>query len=69
MVRSPARQTLLKTPNITNTVGGGVSDVRRFSVVWLRGDWPISPSKFHAYPSYRSVHWLLVKQWVWDLLL
>ena len=39
------------------------------SLCRLRGDWPISPSKFHAYPSYRSVHWLLVKQWVWDLLL
>jgi len=33
----------------------------------LRGDWPISPSKFHAYLSYRSVHWLVVNQWYWDL--
>jgi len=35
--------------------------------VW-RGDWPISPSKFHAYPSYRSVHCWLVGSRYWVLL-
>jgi len=39
-----------------------------FRFVWLRESWPTLPSKFHAYPSYRSVHWLLVRQWHWDLL-
>jgi len=29
--------------------------------------WSSNGIKFHAYPCYRTVHWLLVKQWYWDL--